>query len=419
MVMNIDKVITRFATMPHDPVELRRVARALGSELRREELDTLERFRAELAQTPLSCDGADSTDSSSYAAGYVASMLDITSEYETHLRHSVDKRELEDLVVREGWRELLLLLCEGPKLPSELADTLGQERSTVTRTLKKLRVAGLVRVHPGTTTDGRKRPHRLTLEGERIVARLNAGLPDDVARGIRVAVGMFRHLLAYPSDSPAVFDEVAGQLLGDPDMAPEAVAAWRQECARVNLPTSTAASAHTSDQTNAQAGAANAALRDDLVADFDTDIGSESDYSNGIPLPILAKGSLSALRSDALWHTAHELLGQLNEQDTEPLPVFVRTSDQSWGAWAYALDQSLMGGRAIVDGDLMSRSVQPPEQRFVLLYDDPHTIRSDRDKPTMQAFMQRAACKFVVTQPGDNPDDVPEDFTLLPLTRAG
>lgn len=383
--MNLEKVIHRFASAPHDPAELRRLARALGSELPREQLETLRSFRAELAQTPVVED--EDVDARSYAAGYVASMLDVTAEYETSVQQKGDERTLERMVAREGWRDVLRALCDGPRLPSELASALGEDRSKITRTLQKLRAAGLVQAHAGESPDGRKRPHRLTVQGRRVATELGAGVSDDMARGIRLAVSLFKHLLAQSPSPATTLDTIAEDILGDTAAAPEAVGLWAEEAQKAGL-----------------------------VAEYqgDVPVATPVESSDGVPQAVLARGSEAVRRSHALWQAAPAVLGQINERKGESMPVYVRTSDESWGAWAYALGKLETPGRTIVDGDITSRALEPPAQRFVLLYDNADTLRADREQPTMQAFMERAADKFVVAEPGETAD-VPEGFTRLEL----
>jgi DNA-binding MarR family transcriptional regulator len=381
--MNLDKVIRRIAGSVQERAELRRLARALGRELSREHLDALRSARAALARLAISSEPDSDVDAQSYACGYVASMVDVTAEYETSVRHGEDARMLEQLVIREGCRELLSLLRSGPKLPSELADTLGEDRSTLTRLLQKLRAAGLVMVHAGDATDRRQRPHRLAPEGRRVLDRLDAGLSGDVARGIHLAVEVFRHLLANASSPTSALESIAIELLQDPLAAAAAVDVWASAAKQAGLVTS-----------------------------------SHVRRSDTVPFPVRAAGSAPTdVPSDRMWNAAPILLRRINTRASDPVPVYVRTNDETWGAWAYALAQGHGKGlsRTIVDGDIVSRSVQPPEQRFLLLYDDPAAIHSDRHEPTMRAFLERAEQKYVVTGLGDDDTDIPDEFIALEI----
>jgi DNA-binding MarR family transcriptional regulator len=382
--MNLNKVITRFSAAPSDRDELRRLARALGSELPREQLEVLRRFRAELARVS---GGGAGMDGDLFAAGYVSSMLDVTAEYETSVQQSEDAQALEAMVDREGWGEVLQHLNAGSKLPSELADELGEDRSTVTRKLQKLRAAGLARVQAGRTVDGRKKPHRLTAEGRRLTAKLQAGLSPDVVRGIRVAVALFRHLIASNSSITSTLDKVAGEALGQRGHAPEAVRVWASEAENAGL-------------ISKVPGAESAP-----EAEADVRV------SNGVPQPVLANGTS---RSEALWYGAPLLLRKLARRSSERVPVYVRTTDEGSGPWAHALDRLEPPGRTIVDEDIAAHAIEPPDQRFHLVYDDPDAIRGDILEPIMREFMERAAAKFVVVAP-DQDHDIPEGFIELEM----
>jgi DNA-binding MarR family transcriptional regulator len=387
--MNLTKVLTRFSAASRDRAELRRLARALGSELPREQLEVLRRFRAELARVSAS-EGDANIDDSSWAAGYVASMLDVTAEYETSVRQSEDAQALEDMVKREGWSEVLVRLRDSARLPSELADELGEDRSTITRTLQKLRAAGLVRIQAGRTPDGRKKPHSLTAEGRRLAAKLEPGLAPDVARGIRVAVALFRHLIASSSSATSALDRVASEELGDRRHASEAVHLWARE--------------------SENAGLISRVHADSPVPQVEADVR----VSDGVPRPVLANGTT---RGEALWYGAPLLLRQLARRSKERVPVYVRTTHEGSGPWAYALDRLDPPGRTIIDDDIAARAIQPPDQRFHLVYDDPEAIRGDILEPTMREFMERAAAKFVVVS-SDQAHDVPEGFIQLDMESA-
>lgn len=372
--MKVNKVLTRFASAPEDDQELRRVARALGSELPRNQLEVVRNFRSLLARIAL--------PEGSFAAGYVASMLDVAAEYEVHIRQVEDTQELERLALSEGWREVLLQLYEGSKLPSEIAASLGKDRPTITRTLKRLRGAGLVQAFANDTIDGRMRPHRLTAQGRRLLEGLEANnrvLTAELEQGIQVTVELFRHLVSHATTPERALDEVATAVLGDKTAAAAVVGAW---------------------------------VRASKNAGLITAIADGSQVMNGYRLT--ADSAPIGGRNEALWHQAPSLLTQLQQRKPEQVPVYVRTSDASFGAWAYTLlNQDTTGmSRAIVTGDILSDAVEPPDRRFDLVYDDPAAISADSKHPTMRAFMEQADSKFVVTT-GD--EDAPDGFIRLRL----
>lgn len=361
--MKVDKVLARFATAPENKKELRRVARALGNELPRHRLDVLRKFRAGLAKQRVT-DG-------SLAEGYIDGLLDVTAEYEVSLRQGADECEIQRQALRKDWREVLLVLKEGPKRPSDVAALLAKDRPTVTRILKKLRAAGLVQVYASDELDGRTRPHRLTLLGQRIVEGLDAGISADVERGISIAVALFRHLVTHASSPTTALDPIAHAFLGDPGAAAAAVSLWAAEAKDAGL-----------------------------VAE----LGDEYLLAPGNEAPVGG-------RNEVLWDNIPALLDQLKGRKDEEVPVLVRTHE-AWGAWAYALqDHSTGRSRTIDNGDILAQTIELPP-RFDLLYDDPAVIGVDRDIPTMQALMQRADEKFVITTAGD---PVPEGFIQIEL----
>jgi DNA-binding MarR family transcriptional regulator len=379
--MKVKKVLTRFASAPEDEQELRRVGRALGSELPRHRVEVLRSFRSGLARVPL--------PGASFASGYVAGLLDITAEYETHVRESADTQELTRAALREDWRGVLAMLAQGPKLPSELAAGLGKDRPSVTRMLKRLRAAGLIQAYSSDALDGRRRPHRLTVQGRRLLDSLAAAegsaLSADVASGITVAVGLFRHLLAHPTSSADDLHAVARSALDDPEKASRAVGEWVEQCKQAGL----------LSQRDPASGPGPAPARPPAG------------------IASLPAGTAPSPADDASWHRIPSILTELRKRDRH-VPLYVRTNDAAWGAWAFALQNTDATGmsRTIVNGDILAQSIAPPPQRFDLVYDAPDAIAMDRDEPTMRAFWEQAREKFVVTAAEE---DVPDGFIQLNL----
>ncbi|WP_428264031.1 helix-turn-helix domain-containing protein [Haliangium sp.] len=362
--MKVDKVLKRLAAKPEDAEELRRVARALGSELPRQRLEVLRAFRAGLAR--------QTEPEGTFADGYLNGMLDITAEYEVSLRQVADESERQRLAMRREWREVLLALREGPMLPSEIATVLRRDRPTITRILKKLRIAGLVEAYAQDEVDGRTRPHRLTLHGQRLVDGLDAGVSAELERGIRIAVALFDHLVQHVSSSQSELDVVARAFEGDPGSAAAAVSLWRAEARDAGL-----------------------------LTEFD----GEFHLTPGGAAPVGG-------RSKLFWDHGTALLARLKEQRTTDFPVFVRTTNDTWGPWAFALQNDASGlSRTIVNGDILSRTIEPPPH-FDLLYDDPAVIGADREIPAMQSLIQQADARFVVTT---GEDSIPEGFVQLEL----
>lgn len=145
--MKVSKIISRLASDPGDPVELRRVARALGNELPCNRVDRLREFRSQLACVPIGARAEADIDEVSYATGYVAGLSDVTAEYE------VAVEGLEDAVA----------------------------------------------------------------------------LSPDMARGIKLAVELFRHAAHGSYHMSGALHAAAARVLHDPDAAAAAVALWQHE----------------------------------------------------------------------------------------------------------------------------------------------------------------------------------------------
>lgn len=369
--MNLQKILTRFTHAPEDRGELRRVARALGNELPRQRLKILRSFRAQMARV--------SMRGKSYAAGYVSGMLDVTAEYESTVQQGEEDGALRRVALREGWRDILMALETGPRLPSELARRLGRDRSTITRILRQLRAAGLVRASSD-ALDGRARPHRLTAQGRRMLTGSNTAISNDVERGIAIAVHLFQYLLDHDTTPASALDTIAEEVLGNNDAARAAVSKWAAESQKAGM----------------------------VAAERDLASGSERYHISSQGNPALA------VRSSLLWRSIPSVLNQRKQYRREVIPVYVRTGGEGWAAWAHALhtDETCRASRTIVNGDLVSRAIEPPTERFDLLYDDPAAIHSDRDEPTMQAFMAQADAKFVIAA---TEVEIPEGFIPLKL----
>ncbi|MCG8424850.1 MAG: winged helix-turn-helix domain-containing protein [Proteobacteria bacterium] len=384
--MKVEKVLSRFAAAPEDEGELRRLARAVGDELSRQRLEILQSFRAGLARI-------HRRDSRSFASGYIASLLDVVAEYEVSVRQAYDAKELQRLAVREDWREILFALEAGPRLPSELAVAAGKDRPSITRILKRLRMAGLVQAYADGSIDGRMRPHRLTLDGRRLVEMLQRQVPDGVERGIRVAVSLFHHLATHTSSSALELDALARTVLDDTEAA-AAVNTWARRAKEAGLLTELSPVRPTR---SSEAGP-----QYHLAPPHRGDADPPSTLDS---------------RNSALWHGIPDILTQIADRRDQDVPVYVRTSTGAWGAWAYALQNRDATGmsRTIVDGDILSGTVEPPDRPFDLVYDDPEVIEIDREQPTMQAFMAQADEKFAVSSGGES---VPDDFISLELTPS-
>lgn len=376
--MKLQKTLARLATASDDPTELRRVARALASELPRERIEVLRGVRAGLARTPL--------PEKSFAAGYVAGMLDVATEYEGQVRAEADHAAQHELASENSTRTVLAMLAVHAARPGELAAALHCKTAEIAQTLDELATAGLVQPFAVQAEERHMRPYRLTLEGRRVLEAQAPGLAAQVEIGIRIAVGMFDYLCRHEASPASALQEIAEEVLHDPEAAVLAVRVWAEEAKDSGLVTE-------SEIPPAMPGLG--VMRDDEVY-----------YSSPRSKPAVDG------RTEQLWQHAPVLLAQLEARRQAQVPVYVRTNASGWSAWVYALQSQDETGlsRTILDGDIMTRAISPPDQRFDLVYDNREALEADRDEPTMRAFLERADAKFLVAT---QEDEVPEGFTLL------
>jgi DNA-binding MarR family transcriptional regulator len=322
----------------------------------------------------------------SFAAGYVAGMLDVATEYEGHVHAEIDRATQHDIAARQDARAVLSALAMNPARPNELAAFLGSEPSAVAHLLDELETAGLVQAHAIEADDRHMRPYHLTLTGMRVLDGLPPALSSDIETGIRIAIRMFSYLSRHESSPASALQEIAEEALHDPDAAAAAVHTWAMEAK-------------------------------------DAELVTESEIpppAHGIPLPSRDEVFYSSprtptpadARSQRLWQHVPVFLAQIEARRDARVPVYVRTNASGWSAWAYALQSQDETGmsRTILDGDILARSVSPPDQLFDLVYDNREALEADRDEPTMRAFLERADEKFMIAA---HDDEVPEGFTRL------
>lgn len=233
--MKLDKVLTRFAASSHDVVELRRLARALGSELPRERLDVLRNFRHDVAHLAQFETAPGDADSPSYASGYVAGMLDVVAEYETCVRQREDTWMVDSMMLHRDRQRVLMALRKGPSSPAELAVELGLEYPLIARLMNDLSASGLVRPHSFAGGESGPEAYRLTNQGRRMLMQLEPGLSSDMIQGIRTAIRLFQHLLTHETSSAAALDDVANEVLPEPHTAALAVDLWASEAMEAGL----------------------------------------------------------------------------------------------------------------------------------------------------------------------------------------
>jgi DNA-binding MarR family transcriptional regulator len=376
--MKVQKALLRLAAAADDPAELRRVARALANELPHQRPDVLRRVRAGLA-------GAELPEKS-FAAGYVAGMLDVAAEYEGHVHADGDRATQHALAARPDARAVLSALGVSAARPGELAAFLGRETAAVAHLLDELELAGLVQAHAIEAGERHLRPFRLTLAGTRVLEGLPPVLSSDIETGIRIAIRMFGYLSRRESSPSSALQEIAEEALHDPHAAAAAVQTWAEEAKDAELVTES----------------------EIPPATHGIHLPSQDEVFYSSP----RQQAQSDVRSQRLWQHVPVFLAQLEARRDARVPVYVRTNASGWSAWAYALQSQDETGmsRTILDGDILARSVSPPDQRFDLIYDNREALEADRDEPTMRAFLERADEKFMVAT---HDDEVPEGFTRL------
>ncbi|MCB9535809.1 MAG: ArsR family transcriptional regulator [Myxococcales bacterium] len=163
---------------------LREVAHDLGFELPRGRYSLLASFRRDAARVSIEHD---------YDRGYRDALLDLVEAYGAATADTRDRREAAARL-SELDRRLLQLLARGPQTSTQLAETAGPHRSTVSRHLEALRQIGATVAHDDDTADGRCRHHRLTPFGRRVLDA-NPALPAELDEGVRLAVWFVGSLL--------------------------------------------------------------------------------------------------------------------------------------------------------------------------------------------------------------------------------
>lgn len=168
--MKVEKVLSRLGRAPEAVEELRAAGQALGDELPRRRLDVLRAFRAGLARLPALAP--------SFARGYLLALADVAAAYDAAVEEAHTEAEIAAALSPLA-AEVLVGLSQRPTLPKELAGALHKDPPAVSRTLAKLHQAHLVQDYVITGGgDGRVRPQRLTLLGQRVARYLIDRAPE-------------------------------------------------------------------------------------------------------------------------------------------------------------------------------------------------------------------------------------------------
>jgi DNA-binding MarR family transcriptional regulator len=159
--MQTDGLRDRWNVAERDGPELRVIARDLGHELIRNDLSACRQF--------ISWAGPSTSTSDTFVHGFRTALVELIGAYEQALEHHLDERRAEESVIHEGWWRILEQLAITPMGPSRLADQLESEKSSMSRTLERMREAGLVEVVR--SSSGKERPHRLTMRGDSLLSQ--------------------------------------------------------------------------------------------------------------------------------------------------------------------------------------------------------------------------------------------------------
>lgn len=108
------------------------------------------------------------------ATGYLHAISDTLAVLRERASSAEKMRSHEDGAIKNSWAKALDVIEQGQSLPSKIATKLGIDESAVSRVLRELREASLVKQIQPTRGDRRTRPVYLTLDGKRLVDKLRA-----------------------------------------------------------------------------------------------------------------------------------------------------------------------------------------------------------------------------------------------------
>ncbi|MCP3063346.1 winged helix-turn-helix domain-containing protein [Myxococcus sp. K38C18041901] len=185
--MFVEKMLRGVRTRPTQMEDWRRLARDLGDAFCRQESSSLSEIRVALADL-------DTSTASDEVKGYFGALADLTAAYEASLAPLHEEAQVEQLARKDGWKPLLRVLQEGPILSGELATRTGKHPTSISKRLHEMRDAGLVHLYAYEGLDGRERPYRLTLRGQRVAKRLGKDLPEVAERIVAASVAFFARL---------------------------------------------------------------------------------------------------------------------------------------------------------------------------------------------------------------------------------
>lgn len=366
--MNVAKTLERLNTS--ERATLAHAARDIGHELPRKRLANLANLRAGLAAIE-----KRSSSSDAFSSGYRTALLEVMAAFDAAASSQLRTDELLSTVrSRKWWPEILVTLSSGATQPSSLAASLGADASAVSRALAELRGLDLVEYIETTEgADARSRPHRLTLEGESIAGRLDAGTLVEktaIEPVLRTAISMFTQL--------AIED-------------------------RMSLP-------QTEPMMRRAAGSVSgfvSSVLDKVLREFEL---SQRSWAQEVFLEKLEG-----------WATHRqvppELKGLFNRVTTKGNAVYVRCARTQQPLWDQLLGLEGLfpvGSRTISPADIDAGDVPKPQASTVsLFYDCLPILKSDLEtQPEMQSLVEAAKSRFCVGPPGTT---LPQGFELLQI----
>jgi DNA-binding MarR family transcriptional regulator len=402
--MKAAKILARLGAARDAIAELRRAGQALGDELPRRRLDELRVLRAGLAGMKY--------PEASFELGYACALQDVMAAYEAAAQRLVDEEDAQAFILNEGWRDVLLALQSGSKRPADLAKETGKDPAWISRALQKLREAALVEASGG--ADGRTKPHRLTLLGARVLARLPAPVSGDLLRGIRVAVHLDSSLVSRGRLSVAELVSEAESLLGDQQEASSSVDEWLGRATSHGI--AVCDSPVTGEPKELGANTARRTTPAEAAV-----LWRDSNYTHARRLMSLLYGIIR--RDSTSVPSWIERLRAMIETGTQ---VFIRTKHaEVANAWRLLLLETLDSSRAaghsrtITDADLLSgsfRALDVGAAKPVVIYDEPAIINTDPDThPIMRQLMDKATEKWCVAA---DRSGVPAGFQHMPLHES-
>lgn len=407
--MKAAKILARLHSTRDAVAELRRAGQALGDELPRRRLDELRVLRAGLA-------GMNYPEGS-FELGYKMALQDVMAAYEAAAQRLADEEDAQAIILSEGWRDVLFALKAGAKRPADIAKETGKAPAWISRALQKLRDAALVEGSDG--ADGRTRPHRLTLLGERVLARLPAPVSGELRRGMQIAVRLDSTLASRGKVSVAELVNQAVSFLGDQQQAAPTVHEWLEAATEAGV-----------------------AVCDYPVSTKPKELDATAAY------PVDPAGCSVLWRDSADAHArrlTNLLYGIIRDSTSVPswierlrasvetgTQVFIRTKYADLAnAWRLLLvtkfdrSSAAESSRTITDADLLSGSLRSLEAGAsgevgasgpIVIYDEPAIINTDpHAHPIMRRLMDNATEKWCVA-----PDrsDVPAGFQYMPLNES-